>query len=547
MKRLIAALLATAVTGLAHAQTVQTDKGPVDPVVRGQMRSYFAIPYAAPPVGPLRWRAPQPAAAWTAPLANAKPGTACIQTGANFNAVKDGEDCLVLDVHAPVGAGPWPVMVWIHGGAFNTGSTGFYSDPSLLVNKGVVVVAIQYRLGAVGFLAHPALKADGFEGNYGILDQQAALRWVKANVAAFGGDPANVTIFGESAGGFSVLTHLASPLSKGLFNKAIIESGAYGIDGQASLAKMEAESAGAIDKAVAEAKDSVPACAGGASAECLRALPESVIRKTLIPTFAKAVDNLVPAVDGKVLPDTVKVIFQSGRNNRVPVINGSNSDENAMFVAMGEFGARLKAGPPDFNPADRKFLPTAESYRKVAAESAKRAGLTPAQMEAAYPLESYGEPADLQPARAMIAGGTDATFSCPAAAVSARIVTQGGKVFNYEFRDRKAPPLVGKIGQNYVLAMPQGAYHAAELQYLFGGDAELEPEAKELKRTMTQYWVNFAKTGDPNGPDVPTWRAYATGAMQALDRAAAGGVAPMANSTFADAHKCGGVWKTITF
>lgn len=547
MKKCLAAVAAIAFATIAHAQTVQTDKGPVDPVVRGQMRTYFAIPYAAPPVGPLRWRAPQPAAAWTTTLANTKVGSACIQTGRAFGAAQDGEDCLVLDVHAPGGTGPWPVMVWIHGGAFNTGGASMYSDPSLLVTKGVIVVVVQYRLGAMGFLAHPALKADGFEGDYGILDQQAALRWVKTNIAAFGGDPGNVTIFGESAGGFSVLTHLASPLSKGLFNKAIIESGAYGIDGQASLAKMEAESAVAVDRAVAEAKDSTPACAGGVSAECLRALPDSVIRKTLIPTYAKAVDNLVPAVDGKVLPDTIKVIFQSGRNNQVPVINGTNADENAMFVAFGEIAARMKVVPPNFNPADRKFLPTVEGYKKIAADDAKRAGLTPAQMEAAYPLTAFGEPADLQPARALIAGGTDATFSCPAAVVSARIVSQGGKVFNYEFRDRKAEPLVGKVGQNYILTMPQGAFHAAELQYLFGGDSSLAPEAQDLKRTMTQYWVNFAKSGDPNGAGLPVWRAYATGAMQALDRADAGGVAPMANSTFTDAHKCASVWKTITF
>ena len=207
------------------------------------MRSYFAIPYAAPPVGDLRWRAPAPAAAWTAPIATTKSAASCVQTGDSpFRVGGDSEDCLYLDVHTPTGAGPFPVMVWIHGGAFNTGTASVYADPTPLVSKGVIVVGINYRLGAMGFLGHPALRdADGSVGNYGIMDQQAALRWVQANIAQFGGDPKNVTIFGESAGGFSVMTHLASPLSAGLFNKAIIESGAYGVGRQLTQAELEEE------------------------------------------------------------------------------------------------------------------------------------------------------------------------------------------------------------------------------------------------------------------------------------------------------------------
>ena len=171
-------------------EIVRTAGGPVQATPRNGMRSYFAIPYAAPPVGDLRWRPPQPAPAWTSPIHRSATGASCLQTSNSpFRSGGEGEDCLYLDVHAPTGKGPYPVMVWIHGGAFVTGSASVFSDPTPLVSKGVIVVAINYRLGAMGFLAHPALRdADGSAGDYGIMDQQAALRWVKANIAAFGGD-----------------------------------------------------------------------------------------------------------------------------------------------------------------------------------------------------------------------------------------------------------------------------------------------------------------------------------------------------------------------
>ena len=209
------------------AVVVKTAGGPVQATERGAMRSFFGIPFAAPPVGALRWAAPAPAAPWTAPIARSKTAAACLQTGPDspFRTKGDSEDCLYLDVHTPTGKGPFPVMVWIHGGAFTTGDASAYANAEPLVSKGVIVVAIHYRLGAMGFMAHPALRdAGGSAGDYGIMDQQAALRWVRANIAGFGGDAKNVTIFGESAGGFAVLTHLASPLSKGLFDKAIIQA-----------------------------------------------------------------------------------------------------------------------------------------------------------------------------------------------------------------------------------------------------------------------------------------------------------------------------------
>ncbi|OYU68581.1 MAG: carboxylesterase [Alphaproteobacteria bacterium PA2] len=535
----------------AAPEVAMTTGGPVKATARGAMTSYFAIPYAAPPVGELRWRAPQPAAKWTAPIAKAKSDASCLQTGAaSFRSAGDSEDCLYLDVHRPTGDGPFPVMVWIHGGAFTSGSSGFYADPAPMVTKGVIVVAMNYRLGSLGFLAHPALRdADGSAGNYGIMDQQAALRWVQANIEGFGGDPKNVTIFGESAGGFSVLTHLASPGSAGLFSKAIIESGAYGVSGQLTQAELEASSAKALAK-VLEARDDAPATCNPANvtADCLRALPASLVRGKLMNAFTTAVPNIIPSVDGKVLPQTIKATFAAGQNNKVPVINGSNENENTLFIALGELGARFAAKPPNFNPADRSFLMTAEAYAKAAEEQSKVSGVSAADLTGKhYPLKAYGKDTALQPTLASAAAGTDATFSCNGINVSARMAAQGTPVWMYEFRDQGAPSLVGTFGGKYVLSFPQGAAHASELPYLFNMMDVGSADRKALKETMATYWTNFARSGDPNGKGAPTWAGFKGGKVQALDVPEDGGVRAMAASAFRAQHKCTTAWVKQVF
>jgi para-nitrobenzyl esterase len=538
-------------TGGSSSGAVQTASGPVTAVQRGDMRSYFAIPYAAPPLGDLRWRAPQPAKAWTAPLANQKSAASCLQTGDSpFRVPGDSEDCLYLDVHTPSGKGPHPVMVWIHGGAFTTGAASVYSDPTPLVSKGVVVVGVNYRLGVMGFLGHPSLKdADGSVGNYGIMDQQAALRWVKANISKFGGDPGNVTIFGESAGGFSVMTHLASPLSAGLFSKAIIESGAYGVSAQPTRADLETKSTAVAAKAVA----GVPGCSADAvTAQCLRGLPDDVVRKQLTAAFSTAMGNLVPAVDGKVLPQTIKDTFIAGKNNKVPVINGSNEDEFALFFAINELAARTRSSPPNLDPADRKFLMAPAAYTLTVGALAGSTG-TPLGVSTAdltskyYQLANYGSDASLQPSNAATALATDATFSCNGLNVSKRIAQQGGKVWMYEFRDQTAIPLVGFVNGKYVPSLAQGAAHASEIPYVFNMHDMQNAERKGLQREMSQYWVNFARTGDPNGAGVPQWAAFSKGSVQALDVASGGGVTTMPAEKFATQHKCGDVWKGLTF
>jgi para-nitrobenzyl esterase len=534
-------------------EIVQTRTGPVQAVSGTAMQSFFAIPFAAPPTGDLRWRAPQPAAHWTVPLHNMTSGAACVQTASPLSRpTSESEDCLTLDIHRPSGTagsngkGPLPVMVWIHGGAFATGGARIYSDPSALVSKGVIVVAIQYRLGAMGFLAHPALRdADGASGNYGIMDQQAALRWVRDNIAGFGGDPGNVTIFGESAGGFSVLTHLASPGSKGLFHKAIIESGAYGLSGQPTQATQETHGTEAVAAVLAEAgADLPPACAAGAqTAACLRALPASMIQPKLMKAFAKVVPNIVPSIDGKVLPRSVKAVFAAGDNARVPVINGANEHENLLFLAMAEMGRRLQARPPVLDPTDKSMVMTADDYAKEAKTLSAQTGVPLAVLtERGYPLTAYGQDPALQPTLAGAAAGTDTTFSCTGVAVSDKLAAEGTQSWMYEFRDEGSPPLIGTFGGKYVLATPQGAEHAGELPYIFNMTALNGPERVALKQTMAGYWTNFAKTGNPNGSGLPAWPAFGSGRVQALDVPARGGVVPMPVASFRTEHKCDTVW-----
>jgi para-nitrobenzyl esterase len=529
--------------------TVSTAYGSVTGVDRGAMRSFFAIPYAAPPVGDLRWRPPAPPTPWSVARAETVSGASCLQTGGSpFRAGGDSEDCLYLDVHAPEGKGPFPVMVWIHGGAFQTGGASGYADPSDLTARGVIVVAINYRLGAAGFLAHPALRdADGDVGNYGMMDQQAALAWVRSNIASFGGDPSNVTIFGESAGGFSVLTHLASSRSKGLFDKAIIQSGAYGVNDQLTKAQNEARGEAALAKAQMTAA-LAEACPSGVTAECLRALPEPVVRGPLMAAYASAVANPIPSVDGKVLPRSIKEIFASGDDNRVPVVNGSNEDENLLFMAITELGRRTAANPPKLDPQDRSFLMSAGVYVMGARAMSGQMGVPAADLtDSHYPLSRFGADEALRPTLAMAAAGTDSTFSCNGLNVSRRIASRGAPVYMYEFRDQTALPIVGTIEGRYVVSFPQGAAHAAELPYLFNMADLGNAERAKLKQAMVGYWTSFARTGNPNAQGLPEWKPFASGALQALDVESAGGVASMPVSDFAASHLCDTAWSRLTF
>jgi para-nitrobenzyl esterase len=369
------------------------------------------------------------------------------------------EDCLYLNVWSAAASGDKrPVMVWIHGGAWTRGSgaTSTY-DGATLAKKGVVVVTTNYRLGPFGFLAHPELTAESAQrssGNYAILDHVAALQWVQRNIAAFGGNPANVTIFGESAGSWSVNVVQATPLAKGLFHRAIGESGAQ-FARNPRLA--DAERGGvALAKAV-----------GADSLAALRAVPAEKILE--VQSFRSGAN-----VDGWVLPDEVRAIFAQKKQNDVPILVGSNANEWTTLSNPAQFPKTLD----DFN-------------RRMATQFPGLAR----ELDAVYPVKADADIAD-----AMLGLGRDQTFTLEMR-TWARMVTAGGrKAFLYQFT--RIPP-----GPNPKL----GAYHASEIAYAFN-NVGVRPWATDADRRladqMSSYWVNFATTGNPNGKGLSKWPAY---------------------------------------
>src|SRR5215472_8615320 len=394
----------------SQSPVVATDLGPVRGAATGTMQEFLGIPYAAAPVGDLRWRQPQDHERWNGVRDATSFAPHCPQVATPYGTASTTEDCLFLNVFTPPKTNEGrphllPVMFWIHGGGFVVGESDGY-DPSNLVAQNVIVVTINYRIGELGFLAHSALTAEssaGASGNYGLLDQQAALRWVQRNIRAFGGNPDNVTIFGESAGGLSVHAQLASPLAAGLFHKAIVESGAYSLQ-QPPLSAAEAN--GAAFAASAGCADQ--------SAACLRSLPVATI------LAHQPGGTMVPNLDGFVLPLTVGAAFFAGQFNLVPVIEGSNHDEWRLFVAQTEATTGTPLTAAGYIPAIAATLGV-----PVAAAVA---------IAATYPLAAYPSPSV-----ALGAVGTDAIFACNAR-VSAQLLSQQKlPTYQYEFNDPNAP------------------------------------------------------------------------------------------------------------
>lgn len=483
--------------------TAVTDSGVVRGVQTDRDRQFLGIPYAAAPVGDLRWRPPQPPPGWQGVRQATAFGSQCPQPGGPFGRAGTDEDCLYLNVFTPrhrrQGSHRLPVMVWIHGGALVTGEGSVY-NPVRLVEQDVVVVTINYRLGALGFLAHPALTAESPEhasGNYGLMDQQAALRWVARNIRHFGGDPNQVTIFGESAGGLSVHSQLVSPLAQGLFHRAIVQSGAYQLT-QPSLAA--AQSLGS-DLATRSG------CASQTAA-CLR----GIAVQSLLANQTRAIAS--PVVDGFVLTDSIGASLAAGTFNKVPVIEGSNHDEWALFVAQTE----VVTGQP---LAAADYIAAIQSTLGVSAAAATA-------LAAAYPLSAYPSPS-----LALTAVGTDAIFACnarrAAGSLSAHVPT-----FQYEFNDPDAP---NRFFPG--VSFPTRAYHAAELQYLFDAftapPPAFTPQQRQLAQTMVRYWTQFARLGDPNSPSTPNWPRYRT--TDQMFQALVPGTSFTATGFAAD-HKC---------
>jgi para-nitrobenzyl esterase len=442
--------------------------------------AYKGIPYAQPPVEDLRWRPPQPVGRLKGTFPARDFGPRCIQ----FNPFRDmifhdsgpSEDCLTLNVWAPSSAVPskkspgLPVMVWIHGGGFSAGgSSEARQDGEVLAHRGVIVVSMNYRLGIFGFLALPELtgeSANHTSGNYGLMDQTAALAWVQRNIAVFGGDPGNVTLFGESAGSRSVGQQMASPVTRGLFAKAIGESSSDFYSGNEPT--LQREQAERIDA------NWTQRAFGSNRLFYLRQLPVDEILKAVASGKAPA---FRPIIDGFFLPDTVRNLYVDGKQAHIPLLAGWNSDEAQV------------------NPSPNATDFTAQAHARF--------GRAAADFLALYPASN-----DAEAARSANQYAVDQTRAYSDWAwLETHAKTSGAPVYRYFFA-------LASSGSRFHPAS-EGAFHSDDIEYVFGTldsrpGMAIRPEDRALSELMQQYWTNFAKSksGDPNGPGLPQWPTY---------------------------------------
>ncbi|MFF4318006.1 carboxylesterase/lipase family protein [Streptomyces sp. NPDC001568] len=468
----------------AERPVLDTSEGPVRGRSHGSYDTFEGIPYAAPPTGPLRWRLPVRAPLRAGVLDAGTPGSACVQLPPLGPAVATGsEDCLFLNVTTPAGPGrDRPVMVWFHPGGFRDGSGAAYRPEPLVVRGDVVVVTVNYRLGVFGLFGHPEL---GGAPNFALADQQAALRWVRANAGVFGGDPDRVTVFGVSAGGLSVCAHLVSPASAGLFGRAIAQSGSCSttMPPYALLPTPAAYEPFVPERRTVAAGTRAArelGCGDRPSPEaldCLRGLDATRLATAeLMERFS------VLSYGNGSLPMAPRRALESGRFHRVPVVQGTSRDEMRLFLSQV-----LPSHP----------IPDERVYRERLVTSF---GAAAEAVGEAYPAHRY-------PTAALAWAGllSDASFTCPALRDS-RALARHVPTYGYRFSDRDAPVFV-PLPQSP--EFPFGATHGFELPYLFRV-VDLAPPQQALSERMTEYWTRFARTGSPNGPDAPSWPPLAT-------------------------------------
>lgn len=491
------------------AALVEVEGGTLRGAVRDGVVSFKGVPYAAQPVGALRWRPPQPAPAWSGERDARAFGASCLQPPRGRDSVylsempPTSEDCLTLNVWAPVGAENAPVMVWVHGGALLTGAGGepMY-DGAVYARRGIVFVSINYRLGLLGFLAHPALSAEseeGVSGNYGLLDQVAALRWVRQNIAAFGGDPDRVTIAGESAGALSILALMTSPRAEGLFHRAIVQSGYMPSFPELRAAAREQRSAEAAGLILAEA-------AGADGAAALRAAdPVRLFEAGLSTGWTPE-----PTIDGVVLPRQLAEAFARGEQARVPVLAGYNE---------GEIRSLLFFMPP-----------VPESAEAYDASVRERFGAAAQRYLSIY--------SGRDPYADVMASMRDGFYGWAAQYAVRAQARLGLPAYLYYFRHATPAQRARNLA----------AHHASELTYMFARvdspalgpnwprPPQTESEAR-LAEAMVEYWASFVRTGEPQAPGEQSWPRYAPEEEAYLDiderPAAARGLAPEAFA-FAD-------------
>ena len=479
-------------SALAASGEVKIDTGKLKGVTAEGVTSFKGIPYAAPPVGDLRWRPPQAVKPWAGVRPASEYGADCMQLPFPGDAaplgVKPAEDCLYVNVWVPAAkpAKKLPVMMWIYGGGYvNGGSSPAVYDGSQFARRGVVFVSFNYRVGRFGFFAFPALSKENPaepHGNYTFMDQIAALTWVRRNIAAFGGDPGNVTLFGESAGGGSVLTMLTSPLAKGLFQKAVIESGGGRTGLMPVHSIQQAESIG-----VAFAKKAGVTGDDAAALAALRKLPADAVvdRLNMASMFAVAQTYAGPMIDGKVVGETPEAAYAAGHGAKIPLIIGANSMDIG-FNRAKTMDELLKPFGPDRDKARAAFDPD-----KTGSVNAAGTLISAIQIM-------------VEPARFM--ARTIASLGQPA----------------YEYRFSYVAESMRKQWK--------GAPHATEIPFVFDTvqaryGKDLAPADKATAEAANAYWVNFAKSGNPNGAGLPEWPAYKADTDLLLDFAEKGPVA----------------------
>jgi para-nitrobenzyl esterase len=458
----------------AETSAVKLDAGTITgfPNASGDVRIYKGIPFAAPPVGDLRWKAPQPVADWTGIRKADAFGPTCMQG----NGGGSSEDCLYLNVWtgAKSASEKRPVMVWIYGGGYNTGSgSQAMYDGEALAKKGAIIVTLNYRLGLFGFFSHPELTKESDRrgaGNFGVMDAIAALEWVQKNIAQFGGDPKNVTIFGESAGAGMVANLMVTPKARGLFQRAIGESSAWST---ATIARLNTLAEG--EQTGAKIAEGI----GAKSLAELRAKPAEAI--------LKAGRAGGPIVDGWLIPEDPGAVFAAGKQIDVPVLTGSNRDES--------FGNARNA--EQFNEQARKrFGDLADEYLKLypanSDEQARESAFFSGRDEMAFVMRNW-----------------------------ARLDSKPGKSKSYVYYFTQQRPLAsnGKEGGAFAPGPHGSATHVSEILYVFNHLDKSRPWTdadRQVADTMSSYWVNFAANGDPNGKGLPKWTAYDGSAKSAM-------------------------------
>jgi len=448
-----------------------------------QVREFKGIPYAAPPVGDLRWQPPQPAAKWKGVRDATQFGSRCMQphifTDMRFRDPGPSEDCLTLNVWTPAKAkkGSLPVMVWVYGGGFIAGGTSEpRQDGQFLAHRDVVIVSMNYRLGIFGFLALPQLAAESphhASGNYGLMDQNAALEWVQKNIKNFGGDPHNITIFGESAGSMSVSSLMASPLSRGRMQKAIGESGGQFFAGDYDAEPLE----------VTEQEDAKFAQGAFRTSDLatLRKIPADQLQKEVMAFHDPAIHiHFGPDIDGWFLPHSVPEIYAAGNQAHVPLLAGWNQDEARASVTF----AKVPITTESFKTkAEAEFGADAPEFLK----------LYPANTDA----EAVQSAGDLASDRFIVFS----TWRW----IEAQVKTGDSPVYRYRFDLEPPPDKFHPAGS--------GVFHSDDIEYVFGtldsrAGATWRPEDRNMSNEIGEYWTNFARTGNPNGDSLPNWPTY---------------------------------------